>query len=306
MINMKIKNITEIGEYRNTRLGELKVLDRTLILHGNGKIFVRYLYEDLLQALAEDMHKNIADHNDNIAIIEGPEGSGKSACSYWLCNIFNPEFDIKTDYIYDFDTFTEILAHRDITKKTFWLDEMSNMANNRDWNTIENKNLVEFLEMMRSKSITFCGCIPHYERLDVYIRENRIRYLITCKPYKFDDCGLVRRGIFELQKKDEYGIMQHVGYGTYNKIPDDAAKIYEEIKLQSQQKKIEEIVNKGKDKNGGKYKKMYEERCKKERDIMLTMSQSGVDSKHIMDLFGYTDQQQYYNAITKARKERGY
>ena len=49
---------------------------------------------------------------------------------------------------------------------------------------------------------------------------------------------------------------------------------------------------------------MDQDRCKKERDIMLSMSQSGVDHEHIMSLFGYTDRQQYYNAIGKAKKER--
>ena len=301
---MKIKGITEIGESRNTRIGEMKVIDRTMVRHRNGKIFIRYLYEGMLEKLAEDMRKNIVDDKDNVIIVEGPERSGKSNMAYWGCKTFDPDFDMRMNYIYDFDKFVEIIADRDIRNETFWLDEMSNLANNRDWNSTDNKPLVEFFEMMGSKQINFFGCIPHHERLDVYIRENRIRYLITCQPFAFDIRGLVRRGIFELQKIDDYGKLQHVGYGTYPKIPDEDKEIYESIKFESQQKKIEEIVARGKDKNGSKYKKMYEERCKKERDIMLKMSESGIDSDHIMGLFGYSDKQQYYNMITKARKER--
>ena len=295
--------IDDIGDTRHTLIGDMKVIDTNIVRHGNGKIFIRYLYENLLDKLAEDMRKNIADHYDNIVVVQGPEGSGKSNMAYWGCKKFDPDFDISKAYIYDFDKFKEILAHGELKNKTFWLDETSNMANNRDWNTTSNKDLIEYLEMMRSKNQTLFCCIPHYERLDIYIRENRIRYLITCKPLKFDNCGLIKRGAFELQKKDEYGAMRHVGYGLYDRIPEEESAIYEQIKLESQQKKIDEIVNRDK-KDGSKYKRMYEDRCKKERDIMLSMSQSGVDHEHIMSLFGYTDRQQYYNAIGKAKKER--
>lgn len=293
----------EIGDVRHTLIGDMKIIDTKIVRHSNGKIFIRYLYDNLLDKLAQDMKKNIEDHYDNIVIVQGAEGSGKSNLAYWGCKKFDKNFEIEKGYVYDFDTFKDILAHQNLKGRTFWLDETSNMANNRDWNTSNNKDLVEFLEMMRSKSITFFGCIPHYERLDIYIRENRIRYLITCQPLQFDQRGLLKRGAFELQKKDEFGVMRHVGYGLYDKIPEDDSKIYEDIKLESQQKKIDEIVNRDK-KDGSKYKKMYEERCKKERGIMLTMSESGIDHDHIMQLFGYDDRQQYYNAIGKAKKDR--
>lgn len=299
---MKIR-IDDLGTDRNTLIGNLKATDYEPVLHNNGKLFIRFKYDGMLDQLAADMHRNIEENNDNVVVIEGAEGSGKSNLAYWICKKFNPDFDMNQDYVYDFETFKKKISSGKDQHGCFWLDETSNLANNRDWNTQNNKHMIELLEMMRSRKWTLVMCIPHKERLDVYIRENRIKYQLTCAPYRFKNSGIIKRGVFELQKKNIYGHMQHVGYGTYDKIPKEEAAIYEALKLRSQETKINEIVY-GEEKPGQKYKKMYEEQCKKNREAMLCLSQSGVETEHIMQLFGYTDRHQYYNAITKAKQER--
>lgn len=145
-------------------------------------------------------------------------------------------------------------------------------------------------------------CIPHKERLDVYIRENRIRYLAHCEPASFDINGAKDRGYFELSKKNPAGYMTHVGYGEYDQIPEGEKEIYEKIKLDAQQKKIDEITGGG-DKPGAKYKKMYEDSQRKQASAMLAMYDSGIDSKHIMDLFGIEDNSKFHQIISKARSK---
>ncbi len=299
-----IIKIEDVGKDRKTSIGVMRSIDYKPVIHNNGKLFVRYLYENALQKLGEDMRRNVADHNDNFVCIEGGEGSGKSNLAYWVCKAYDPNFSIEDNYVYDFDTFKEKISKGNINGKCFWMDEMSNLANNRDWNSTANKHMIEFVEMMRSKSIMFCCCIPHHERLDVYLRENRIRYLLKCSPLQWTFAGKVARGTFEISKRNDFGEIKHVGYGKYDVIPKEEKIIYERIKMESQQKKIEEIVNGGDDRRGSKYKKMYEDGQRQKREIMLRMQESGIDNQHIMDLFGYSDSHQFYNQITKARHER--
>ena len=299
-----IISIEDVGEPRKTMIGVMKAIDCEPVVHGNGKLFVRYLYDGMLKKLGEDMRQNVADHNDNVVVIEGGEGSGKSNLAYWVCKAYDPDFSIEDGYVYDFDTFKERIAEKNIRGRCFWMDETSNLANNRDWNSTNNKHLIEFVEMMRSKNLCLVMCIPHKERLDVYLRENRIRYLLKTSPLHWRERGKVRRGTFELSKRNDYDEMQHVGYGTYQIIPEDDKKLYETIKLESQQKKIDEIISGADDKRpGAKYKKMYEDGQRKQRRIMLAMQQSGIDNEHIMSLFEITDSHQFYNQIVKAKKE---
>lgn len=289
----------DVGSVRQTPIGDCKIIDSHLVTHINGRVFVRYLYDDLIGELAKDMHENVKNHFDNVVVVEGAEGSGKSNLAYWIAKKYDPNFDISTGYVYDFDDLKEKLSQGNDKYSIFWMDETSNMANNRDWQSNDNKNLVNLLEMMRSRGWTLIMCIPKKERLDCYIRENRIRYLVSCYPANFDRYGKKDRGYFELEKKNANGLMKHAGYGSYEIIPEEDKKLYEKIKLQSQEKKIKEII--GSEKAGGKYKRMYEEKCNLQNDIMLKMYNSGIDSQHIMDLFCIDDIHKFHQILSKAR-----
>lgn len=290
----------DIGSTRSTPLGDLKIKDSCMIRHRQGRIFIRYLYEDLTEYMAKDMRRNVQDHFDNVVIVEGGEGSGKSNLAYWIAKSYDPMFRIAEGYVYDIDDLKMKLRNGNDQHSVFWMDETSNLANNRDWNTTNNKDLVSLLEMMRSRGWTLIMCIPHKERLDVYIRENRIRYLVRCEPCSFDVLGKRERGFYELSKKAADGHMAHVGYGEYTQIPEEDRKIYEQIKLNAQQKKIDEITGAA-EKPGGKYKKMYEEERNRQASAMLAMYNSGIDSHHIMDLFGIEDIKKFHQILTKAR-----
>lgn len=299
---MKIRT-DENGGKNSTVIGMGVIQDSTIIVHGSGKPFVRYLYSNMMDLLIEDFKRNIAAQYDNVIVIEGGEGKGKSNLAWEICKRFDPDVVMEDCYVYDFDDLkNKILSLKGEDKgKIFWLDETSNMANNRAWMTQNNQYLVQILEMMRSRGWTLCLNIPSMDRLDLYIREYRYKYRLTCASGKFDHSEWKDRGYFEVHKKID-GEEKHIGYGEYHKMSDEDAAIYAKIKDSSQMKKFDEILQ-GDKKPGARYKAMYEEERKKQRNIMLRMSQSGIDSKHIMDLFGYDDPQQYYNAISKAKRE---
>jgi len=296
--------IEGVGEDRRTRIGDCEVIDAQLKMYKSGKFFVQYLYKDLLQKLADDMRKNVRSDYDSVVMIEGGEGSGKSSLAWNIINAYNPGFDIRQVYVYNMDGIRERFAAEDYGGDTFWMDETSQIASNRNWQSDDNKDLVSILEVCRSKHFSLVGCIPSISRADIYLREYRMRYLLRCRPMKFESTGYKQRGIFELLKRNnESGTMEHVGYGTFEPMPDDAKQIYEPIKAEFQERFRRKIAE-GKEK-GGKYKEKYQEVQNKNTQIMAALHDRGVISdSELMDLFGYDNKKTFQNAISRA-KQRG-
>lgn len=116
-----IVSFPEPGETKGTPMGNLEIEDYSVKRWPSGKIYVRYLYKDLLDRLAEDMKANINDSYDNFVVIDGPVGSGKSNLAYALCIRYDQGFDFR-QYVYDANGFKSKL-NDDISKKTFWIDE---------------------------------------------------------------------------------------------------------------------------------------------------------------------------------------
>lgn len=303
MARIKIEGI---GEIRRTRIGDCKVLDAQPKFYRSGKFFIQYLYEDLLQKLAEDMHKNVAADYDNVVMIEGGEGSGKSNLAWNVIEAYNPGFDISQTYVYNMQGIRERFAAADYGGGIFWMDETSQIASNRNWQSEDNKDLVSILEVSRSKHFTIVGCIPLIDRADLYLRSFRMRYQIRCKPMKFERIGYKPRGIFELLKRNnESQEMQHVGYGLFDPMPPQAKEIYEPIKADFQERFRQKIAE-GKEK-GGKYKEKYQDAQNKNTEIMCKLHDSGmISDDQLMDLFGYDNKKTFQNALSRARqRERG-
>ena len=94
---------------------------------GNRGPFVQYLTADLIQRLVEEMRENIENHYDNLVVITGHEGTGKSNCAYAVCKAFDPDFSINDGYIYDIGPFLEKLTTGDVKGKAFWFDEATRL-----------------------------------------------------------------------------------------------------------------------------------------------------------------------------------
>lgn len=296
--------LAEVGSTKGTGIGQAVIEDVGIVRYPSGKIFIRYLYSDLLKLLAEDMKRNVDSHYDNVIAVVGAEGSGKSNLAWQICHAYDEYFDVKKQYVYSAEDFREKLREGAALGSTFWMDEGSNIANNRDWQSVSSKDFIQILEMMRSRGWTLVFCIPSFERLDVYIREHRIRYLIECKPMQFgkDDYEKAR-GYYELKKKAIKGFTT-VGYGRFDPMPEDVKEVYEAIKLDAQQKKIEEVTTRD-DSPGSKYKRMYEDKTREADDIMLALYESKTcDKDGLMQLYGIDSEKTFHNRISKARKRR--
>ena len=302
MVKIKIENA---GDTRRTPIGDCEIQDYNFLQHRSERYFTQYLYKDLLKKLVEDMHRNVARDYDNVIMVTGGEGSGKSSLMYWLLREYKGsswvDEDIKSCYTYNMEFMRERMSHDDWGCGMFWMDETTQIANNRDWQSADNKDFVSMLETFRSKKFLFGGCAPKLERVDVYLRDFRMRYHIHLQPMKFESTGYMPRGIFELEKRDpQSGEMRHVGYGLYPDMPESAKQIYLPLKDQCQEALRQRIATGGK---GNKYKSMYESERRRSNEIMLKLhDRRTIDDDEIMELFGYENRRTFANVLSDTRR----
>lgn len=290
----------DIGTVRHTPIGDLTIEDYSIVHHASGKPFIRYLCTDLLEKLAEDMRSNISADYDNLVLIEGNEGSGKSNFTWQLCKAINPDFDFKRQLTYTVDDLKTRLQGGDDKHSVFWLDEAYDIANKRDWNTDRNKMFVTLLVKMRSRGWTLMMDVPRFEDMDVYIRDHRARYVITCCPCDFKHSGYKERGYFELKKRDKSGRWQHIGYGEYDRMPEDVDAEYRAVKESSQDRSLKALSEDGTS-PGARYRKKYEDQSRRLNKAVLMLHDAGISREDIMDTLGIT-QKTYYNMLEKGKK----
>lgn len=225
-------------------LRRMTVIERNYLRYTSGKSYTQYLLDGLLEHLAEDMHANVDNDFDNLVVVSGKEGSGKSNMAYHLCKLYDPNFTIEDGYVYEYSSFIDKLTESSTSGadrgKIFWMDEATNVASNRDSMQRDNKNFIQMLEMMRSRGWTLVMCIPSVSRLDKYIREYRLRYLLICKEMAWGTGGR-SRGYVEVKIQKGHELWGTLGYARFPKMEPEVKAEYERIKMSHQNEKMAEF-----------------------------------------------------------------
>lgn len=272
---MALNYIFEAGDtayypFLNNGKGKpMTVLGARVKRYRSGKMFVKYFFEGhtedgrgLTDRLIDDAKDNVDNAYDNLIVVCGAEGSGKSNWAVNFCKMYDPTFTLQERYIYDYLPFLEKLEDDFANARggrAYLMDEATNLASNRDWQKEDNKNFIQLLEMFRSRGLTLVLCIPSFDRLDKYIREHRARFKIECldlpEGKKFGG-----RGYYELTI---YRTNTFVGIGTFPKMSEEDKQIYEKLKEESQLKKLQEMKSAASgESNGGERLKLATERTK--------------------------------------------
>lgn len=116
--------------------------------------------------------------------------------------------------------------------------------------------------------------------------------------------GMRPRGYCEVRKRNDVtGQLELIGYASYNRMPEEAAKVYRELKSASQAKLFEDLYGEDADDSpGAKYKKKYEEGEAKLDTAMLRLYESGVELEELQEMFSIKSKKTLQNRLSKARK----
>lgn len=285
------------GETKKTLLGDMVIADTKLVMNRGGP-FVRYLLQDLLQKLCDKMHDNVSHDYDNIIVIEGDEGSGKSNLAYDICKMYDPDFDLHKNLIYTIDDLESRLSKGDDKQQIFWLDEYYDIGNKRDWNSDTNKRFNKLLVKMRSRGWSMIMCIPLSTDSDSYVREHRSRFVLTCDSGDFENSPYLERGYFMLQMRQKTKL-RHVGYGTYNPMPAEIAAEYNRYKDESQTRTLS---GQDRETNGSKYRAKYETQSKRLSRAVWMLKNAGVPKEDIMVELGINSDNTYYDLVKRGKQ----
>lgn len=284
----------------------LPVIDRWYRRYGPTTRYCRYLYDRLDVCLVEEIRRYRAAEYDVIIGVGGKEGKGKSHLSYHLAKMIDPNFTMSKGYIYDAYAFIEAITAGEDRGFVFWMDEATNIASNRDWMKEENKLFIQILEMCRARNWVLIMDIPLLRRLDVYLRDFRLRYTITVEElaWQVRDTHM-HRGYWYLTKARDTndGPPVKVGWGKFPPMPPEVKEEYEEkYKLPAMMKKFTEIKQIFDSKRGeGKISRKNE--GKANRAMIAKLRESGMSYQEISELTGMS-YQTLANGYSKYKKER--
>lgn len=122
------------------------------------------------------IQKRLKKKYDNIIVIAGSEGTGKSILALNICAWVSPDFN-KENIVFHEGQYFDNLSLGD-KGESIDIDEGAVFLFTRDTMQRTNKNIIKSFTVIRAKSLNVIICVPNFHILDNYIKEHRTRLLI--------------------------------------------------------------------------------------------------------------------------------
>ena len=117
----------------------------------------------------------MANDNDNVIVIDGYEGTGKSNLGLIVAKQVNPEFDAARETIFSMQDWNNVFDAGDLGR-TYVMDEAGSLLFSRDYASLDSKFLIKLLMQARILRSTIILCLPNMFFLDRYVRESRVQF----------------------------------------------------------------------------------------------------------------------------------
>ena len=197
------------------------------------------IYSDLLKPLAKRLNSRSAGgKKQNVILIEGRTGSGKSNVGIQLCMAMDKNWKIGPNYIYSLKDFSAKLKHPELSQsKISLVDEGSVVLNSMNSQRKEDVLMAMAFDTLRSFGLSTVICIPNRKHLNKRIVENHIDFLIKC-PTHSPVSGYSPVGMYELYSHEyrDWGrdYFHPIGMSLCNCISPDVDREYQRIKREHQ------------------------------------------------------------------------
>jgi len=120
-------------------------------------------------------------NRDNIIVLDGDEGAGKSSLAATLLHHIHELWGFKPpdpeDVIFDWGDWDRQYSYK-AKRQVYWIDEGGDLLLNLDWNSESIRRFRKLVMKARALNSTIIICIPDFWVLDKYIREHRARWRI--------------------------------------------------------------------------------------------------------------------------------
>lgn len=208
------------------------------------------VYRDAFPAFAEVLKGRIASKHQNVVLITGRTGSGKSTVAINLARCINPKWQLEPNYIYSTEDLKAKLGKygdgrsRRRVDPVSLFDECAISLNSKNALKKDDKTMVALFDTMRSLGWTSLLCIPNIDNLNKSVRESHIDYMIMC-PNRSPVPGYDPRGFAEIYRH----VYRDWGKSYYRleavtltkRLPPVTQTEYDKIKLQHQLKLLKDF-----------------------------------------------------------------
>jgi hypothetical protein len=197
------KKINNLIIYNSRFFRDFDVLGfrQWLYLHKGKPVY----FDRLTYYMVYKIYQRIRDNYDQITIVTGYEGSGKSVLASQISTMVSPEMSINH---VGYEPKDLIKIFKNIKRgDTIWLDEGALFLFSRNSLKKENKILVELLSIVRQLNLHLVICVPNFFILDTYLRDHRVNSLFHV---------VVNRKNFLYFNRDAISILNAVGKQTKN------------------------------------------------------------------------------------------
>ena len=210
------------------------------------------IYSDAFDEFAKMLTKRIKRSQQNVIMVEGSTGAGKSTFAILLCYELSKrlkcKFSLAEDYIYTMEDLLAKIQNPNASPINL-IDEAVLVVSSKGSMTKQNRDMVDIFNTMRSLGWTTILVAPSIYQIDKTLRLMHIDYKVHCSS---EDDSLIRgygRGFFEVSKPkryeyskdaEPYWVLQVTG--VFGKLPPRIDSQYQPIKLDAQRKLISAIA----------------------------------------------------------------
>lgn len=207
---------------------------------------------DTIDIFAKILKQRVRQNYQNVIVIEGGTGSGKSSAAIRLAKTMDPKWSITDNYIYSLADLKAKLDRAEKGEKVSPIslfDEAVVSLNSRNANRVQDREMTILINTMRSKGWTTILCIPSIFDLNKSIRATHVDYKIRC-PDKPLLKGYDRRGFLEFSKakRSEYTRTGEPYWylfaaGVYPPLEPAWDEEYQKLKNQRQDELLNKFIN---------------------------------------------------------------
>lgn len=135
--------------------------------------------ESALKRLAKMLNNRIKNHRQNVVLIEGGTGSGKSTVGIYLARLMDPKWSLEENYVYSSKDLKRSLRSKTTDRITLF-DEAAVSLNSLDYAKKDNKIMSGMFDTMRSRRWTSILIAPAIKEISGRVREIHGDYLLKC------------------------------------------------------------------------------------------------------------------------------
>lgn len=192
--------------------------------------------EGALKRLAIMLRSRIENHRQNVVLIDGPTGSGKSYLGIYLARCIDPKWILEENFVYSTKDLKKSLRARTHDRVTLF-DEASISLNSLDYAKKDSKIMAGLFDTMRSRRWTSILIAPANKEINSRVRDIHADYMLKCPP-QAPIPGYRATGFCKIFKRihREFGdpYDQLIATCIYPPLPPDLAERYEAIKAAHQ------------------------------------------------------------------------